>query len=179
MPLPALKLSMAASFCANPCKLVRHITFTTTKISSPKLSNSRWRIAPCAHLSLSAHVSVLPCNNLDHRLRFTCRKICLSSSPNRSSTNKAGLNPNPDPNLSSGSGIVADMGSENEKAANNDWYYNQQPSSSSSPSMQQQPASSKLLTLPTILTLGRVAAVPLLICSMFSFSSFFDVVSIN
>lgn len=37
------------------------------------------------------------------------------------------------------------------------------------PSVQDSQLQSKLLTLPTILTLGRVAAVPLLVASMFIF----------
>ena len=63
---------------------------------------------------------------------------------------------------------MADMGSENQDAAV-EWSENHR----SSQRKQSQPApaspSSKLLTLPTVLTLGRVAAVPLLIGSMSDF----------
>lgn len=56
---------------------------------------------------------------------------------------------------------------DNDKAINGGWYCDQTPSASPSPSMQQHQLSNKFLTLPTILTLGRVAAVPLLIYTFY------------
>lgn len=70
------------------------------------------------------------------------------------------------------------MGSE-DKVDEIDWYENNNLSSRNqppSPSLQnhhkQQDSYNKLLTLPTVLTLGRVAAVPLLISSTFHFLDF-------
>lgn len=80
---------------------------------------------------------------------------------------------------SAGSEIVADMGSES-KDHNNGWYEeNDFRSDIQSPLMHQhEPQRSKLLTLPTILTLARVAAVPIFVCSMlfdYAFTCFFFV----
>ncbi|XP_022139277.1 CDP-diacylglycerol--glycerol-3-phosphate 3-phosphatidyltransferase 2 [Momordica charantia] len=69
---------------------------------------------------------------------------------------------------SAGSEIVADMGSES-KDHNNGWYEeNDFRSDIQSPLMHQhEPQRSKLLTLPTILTLARVAAVPIFVCTFY------------
>ncbi|CAI0442934.1 unnamed protein product [Linum tenue] len=89
----------------------------------------------------------------------------------------AGSDSSSSPSSPSGSGgvIAEDMGSDNKAAADGvEWYpagdgvngLDPRPSSSSSPSpdrRKQEECSSKFLTLPTILTLGRVASVPLLI----------------
>jgi len=66
------------------------------------------------------------------------------------------------------------MGAENKIDGDVDWHKNdrQNQPPSVSPSMQNH--DSKLLTLPTILTLGRVAAVPLLVASTHRFSFFFS-----
>ncbi|CAL1387180.1 unnamed protein product [Linum trigynum] len=88
----------------------------------------------------------------------------------------AGSDSSSSPSSPSGSGgvIAEDMGSDNKAAADGvEWYpagdgvngLDPRPSSSSpSPDRRkQEECSSKFLTLPTILTLGRVASVPLLI----------------
>ncbi|XP_044461473.1 CDP-diacylglycerol--glycerol-3-phosphate 3-phosphatidyltransferase 2 [Mangifera indica] len=159
---------MASPFSTNPYRLARHVTTTTPPLPPTPYTNW-WRIAPCAHFSPAAHVSSLPNNNNNLPLlfpMFSCRKTCFSSSaPTPSSSlNKAGFSgSNLNPSPPSGWGIVADMDPDNDKTANGgDWYDNSTPSTSM-PQQQQQPQSSKVLTLPTILTLGRVAAVPLLI----------------
>jgi hypothetical protein len=71
---------------------------------------------------------------------------------------------------------MSDMGSEN-KIDDVGWYNHdsQDQPLSTSPSMQihnQQQQHSKFLTLPTVLTLGRVAAVPLLVASTHRFVFF-------
>ncbi|XP_031250100.1 CDP-diacylglycerol--glycerol-3-phosphate 3-phosphatidyltransferase 2 [Pistacia vera] len=168
-----LKLTMASPFSTNPYKLVRHIT--TAAPPPPPIPYTRtnwWRITPCAHSPFAAHVSSLPNYNKNLPVLFTMirgSKTCFSSTPTPSSSpfNKAGFsgsNLNPIP--PSGSDIVTDMDPDNEKTVNGgDWYGNTTPSPSMPHQQQQQqpPPSSKVLTLPTILTLGRVAAVPLLI----------------
>ncbi|KAJ0044613.1 hypothetical protein Pint_06155 [Pistacia integerrima] len=166
-----LKLTMASPFSTNPYKLVRHIT--TAAPPPPPIPYTRtnwWRITPCAHSPSAAHVSSLPNYNKNLPVLFTMirgRKTCFSSTPTPSSSpfNKAGFsgsNLNPIP--PSGSDIVTDMDPDNEKSVNGgDWYGNPTPSPSMPHQQQQPPPSSKVLTLPTILTLGRVAAVPLLI----------------
>lgn len=83
-----------------------------------------------------------------------------------------------------GSGLFGEMGSETNNNNNNqrDFLNNGVSVSSGlikqnnlnlkdreSPSKQPRHQSTKLLTLPTILTIGRVAAVPLLVCSKFRF----------
>lgn len=104
---------------------------------------------------------------------FRGRKTRFSSSTPAPSPplNKAGFpGSNLNPNHPSGSGAVADMDPDNDKTVHGgDWYGKPTPSPSLHQRQQQQPPSSKLLTLPTILTLGRVAAVPLLIGSTFFF----------
>ncbi|XP_022942882.1 CDP-diacylglycerol--glycerol-3-phosphate 3-phosphatidyltransferase 2-like [Cucurbita moschata] len=68
---------------------------------------------------------------------------------------------------SAGSEFVANMGSES-KDHNNGWYQDDLDSQSQSPLMHQhEPQRSKLLTLPTILTLARVAAVPIFVCTFY------------
>ncbi|GAV63727.1 CDP-OH_P_transf domain-containing protein [Cephalotus follicularis] len=62
------------------------------------------------------------------------------------------------------SGLESDMGSGNANSGNGGvWYHNDHNSLRQNQSSSTSPSSSKILTLPTILTLGRVAAVPLLI----------------
>ncbi|KAL6326384.1 hypothetical protein AAG906_008246 [Vitis piasezkii] len=172
--MSALKLSMVASIYGKPyTKLDRWArtiappatatnTITTTPIAVKKSSLSQnraterlsrtdgWRIMPCAHLAASAHDK-----GSSRNLGFRCAHRSLSSSP---------------PNFSSSSehrgegsgGNVADMGSESQDAAV-DWSENHRSSQRKQPQPPPVSSSSKLLTLPTVLTLGRVAAVPLLI----------------
>ncbi|KAL5800146.1 hypothetical protein ACOSQ4_033030 [Xanthoceras sorbifolium] len=183
MARSGLKLSMAASmYRTSPYKMVRHVTTLTSptnlSILLPLPQNiSGWRITPCALLPSLAHVSSPPHNKnllVSSSLpfsRFRARNNRFSSSsssnntPASSSEDRVGLSgSDPDHDPSSGPVIVDDMISEdntNSKAVNDDWYPAQPPS------MQQQQSSSKLLTLPTILTLGRVAAVPLLISTFY------------
>ena len=178
--MSALKLSMVASIYGKPyTKLDRWArtiappatatnTITTTPIAVKKSSLSQnraterlsrtdgWRIMPCAHLAASAHDK-----GSSRNLGFRCAHRSLSSSP---------------PNFSSSSehrgegsgGNVADMGSESQDAAV-DWSENHRSSQRKQPQPPPVSSSSKLLTLPTVLTLGRVAAVPLLIGSMSGF----------
>jgi hypothetical protein len=128
----------------------------------PVIYKHGWRIAPCAPLTPSAHDKELPkvlgFRGLHH-------KHCLASSSGTSSSEeKEGFS-------GSGSGIVADMGSESKK---NHHDLVQSPSSMQNQQNQQkrQQRPSKLLTLPTMLTLARVAAVPLLVSSMCIFFFF-------
>ena len=66
--------------------------------------------------------------------------------------------------------LMADMGSENHKG--HEWF-----DSKLYPDHNPPHQSTKLLTLPTILTLGRVAAVPLLISSTFRFRHHINLIS--
>ena len=119
----------------------------------PVIYKHGWRIAPCAPLTPAAHdkehPKVLGFRGLHH-------KHCLAfSSGTSSSEEKEGFS-------SSGSGLVADMGSESKK----DHHDLVQSPSSMQNQQKRQHQPPKLLTLPTILTLGRVAAVPVLVSSM-------------
>lgn len=114
----------------------------------------RWRIASCAPFTLLAHdkrhPKALGFRGLHH-------KHCLAfSSGTSSSEEKEGFS-------GSGSGLVVDMGSETKKD-HHDLFQSPSPMQNQQ-KQQQQP--SKVLTLPTILTLGRVAAVPLLVFSFY------------
>ncbi|KAJ7976248.1 CDP-diacylglycerol--glycerol-3-phosphate 3-phosphatidyltransferase [Quillaja saponaria] len=119
-----------------------------------------WRITPCAHLFPQAHVRALSKNlgfsiGAPHKSSpFSCARSLSSSSEEKSGVSGSGS--------SFRFGLVADMGSEGtHECSDNNTLRNQ----SSSPLMQNQHQSSKLLTLPTILTLGRVAAVPILVAN--------------
>lgn len=186
--MSALKLSVAASFYAKPYtkvdRWVRTITPSTTTAAATSSSSiltiavnksslsqnsstdrlswkDGWRIMPCAHLGPSAHDKPTS-RNLG--FRGPHRSISFSP-PNFSSSSSS------DYRGEGSGGNVADMGSETQDAAV-EWSENHR---SSSQRKQSQPppasSSSKLLTLPTILTLGRVAAVPLLVGSMSDFFS--------
>ncbi|KAK3232310.1 hypothetical protein Dsin_004191 [Dipteronia sinensis] len=180
-------------YTTSPYKTTRHVTSPTnlsTILLLPQTQNkiSGWRITPCALLHPLAHVSshpfnknlpvsssTLPFTNTRSRPRNIRFSSFFSSSPPSSSSSCSsttsssednigfsGSDPDHDP--SPGPVIVDDMKSEdNNKVVKDDWYYDQPPTTTTLPSMQQQQSSAKLLTLPTILTLGRVAAVPLLI----------------
>lgn len=103
-----------------------------------------------------------------HHHRHSSFSVPSSSSESSSSSSSSDSPPSAE---DTGGGFVADMGSESK---GQDWYGNglcQNHNQTISPLQHhhhQQQNSSKLLTLPTILTLGRVAAVPLLISSMFN-----------
>ncbi|OAY38749.1 CDP-diacylglycerol--glycerol-3-phosphate 3-phosphatidyltransferase 2 [Manihot esculenta] len=161
--------------------------FATLYTYSPSLSlalnshRSDWRrLTPCASFASNSSCYNSNDNNLlgfafsgqKHFSLFHCH--CSSSS---SSAPKTGGFSGSD-SSSTGSGL-ADMGSEN-KVDVVDWHQNNHlngrnhplsASPSRSPSLQnchkQQDSYYKLLTLPTILTLGRVAAVPLLVSTFY------------
>ncbi|KAI8029535.1 hypothetical protein LOK49_LG01G00600 [Camellia lanceoleosa] len=106
-------------------------------ITKQRCSAAGWRITPCAPLSLPAHDKV-----------FRSQRISKSG----------GF-----------SGVVREMGSENK---GDHWppeetptmaVHNHHRRSQSPPPPEQHPQSAKLLTLPTVLTIGRVAAIPLLV----------------
>ncbi|TYJ37387.1 hypothetical protein E1A91_A05G372300v1 [Gossypium mustelinum] len=148
-----LKLSLAASIYVKPRQWVR--TITTTRPPPPPPPPLRLTRRMTALFSPSTHFSnsLLPKKNLLPLVRFAFPN-CFSSSTN----NKGAIN-------GSGPGsdrILADM----------------DPDSKPSPLIEPQPqmrdpnlpfdnSSSKILTLPTVLTLGRVAAVPLLIFTFY------------
>ncbi|KAJ7971713.1 CDP-diacylglycerol--glycerol-3-phosphate 3-phosphatidyltransferase [Quillaja saponaria] len=156
-------------------------TATTTSLATPRtkpylalhvnrqvisvIREHGWRITPCALLFFPAH-DKSPSKNLGFSFRahrksspFSCARALSSSSEDKSGFSGSGS--------SSRLGLVADMGSEGKEheCFENDVLRHKQ---SSSPLIQNQQQSSKLLTLPTILTLGRVAAVPLLVGTFYS-----------
>ncbi|XP_015877118.2 CDP-diacylglycerol--glycerol-3-phosphate 3-phosphatidyltransferase 2 [Ziziphus jujuba] len=102
-----------------------------------------------------------------HHHRHSSFSVPSSSSESSSSSSSSDSPPSAE---DTGGGFVADMGSESK---GQDWYGNglcQNHNQTISPLQHhhhQQQNSSKLLTLPTILTLGRVAAVPLLISTFY------------
>ncbi|XWS56491.1 hypothetical protein CRYUN_Cryun09bG0089800 [Craigia yunnanensis] len=157
--MSGLKLSLAGSIYVKPSKWVRTITTTTTPAttwSPPSLHLTRHTIGL---FSPSAHVSIplLPYKNLPPVIRFAFPKFpkCFSSSS--SENNKGAFN-------GSGSGpggIVVDMGSDSKTSPLMQHQQEHQPKLSSNNS------SSKILTLPTVLTIGRVAAVPVLIFTFY------------
>ncbi|KDP46136.1 hypothetical protein JCGZ_06647 [Jatropha curcas] len=194
--MAVLKLSTAACFGGKPYKWARTITNTTTTSSSTTTSTSasaspfitphaslfplslalksNWRrITPCAHPAYYNSNN----NNLFLGFAFGGQKrfsFSRNSSSSSSSSNaqKQGEFSGSD-SSSSGSGLVADMGSD-DKVEDVDWYQNhhlngpnKQPPPSSQNHHKQEDSRSKLLTLPTILTLGRVAAVPLLVSTFY------------
>ncbi|GLT66880.1 hypothetical protein SLA2020_392230 [Shorea laevis] len=129
--MSGLKLAIAASIYATPCKWVRTITTTTYRghMIVPRLCVS----FPLSHKNPGFRILLAS---------FPPIRCCSSSG---SSIDKGGF-------PGSRSGLVADMDSDNKP----------------SPQIQQQnQISSKFLTLPTILTLGRVAAVPILISTFY------------
>ncbi|XWS66098.1 hypothetical protein CRYUN_Cryun05aG0171300 [Craigia yunnanensis] len=150
--MSGLKLSLAASIYVKPSKWVR--TITTTTRAPPSLHLIRRTISP---FSPSAQFIIpLPSNkNRPPFIRFTFPK-CFSSSS--SANDKGGFN-----GSGSGSdGIIADMDSDSKTSPLMQQQQEHQPKLSSSNNY-----SSKMLTLPTVLTLGRVAAVPLLIFTFY------------
>ncbi|XP_057480504.1 CDP-diacylglycerol--glycerol-3-phosphate 3-phosphatidyltransferase 2-like [Actinidia eriantha] len=147
--MPSFNLSLVASFYAVPYKLARTITTTTTVaaniIARPKCERTPaawWRITPRAPLGLPAH------DWAPRRKLGFCGQKLFSSSADR------------------------DMGSENK---GDHWPQETPPEPHNQlqrrypppPAEEHQQNSAKLLTLPTILTIGRVAAVPLLVGTFF------------
>ncbi|THG03649.1 hypothetical protein TEA_016029 [Camellia sinensis var. sinensis] len=158
--MPSLKLSMLSSVYALPYKWARTITTTTTtttttssaavtrariqgrsvvlNISHQGIIQAAWRIKPCAPLILPAH------DKAPYRkLGFRGQNSFYSSE---------------DRGVGSG-GVMTDMGSENNgdqwpPEENHNHHHHRQPPPQES---------TKLLTLPTVLTISRVAAVPLLV----------------
>ncbi|KAM7265420.1 hypothetical protein ACFE04_003103 [Oxalis oulophora] len=171
--MAVVKLSTTAASClySRPYKWwSRHITTTTTGTPKPNITSSSssiilrssklgWRLTPCAHLSSSSSNSAYVSNNkstkggLGFNNSYNNKCLCYYS------TNSSSSSSNQSP---TGSGIVADIGS--------DYNHNQTP-----PSMNHDhdrhsdtdTCSSKFLTLPTILTLARVAAVPIIITTFY------------
>ncbi|KAM1125904.1 hypothetical protein ACFX1Q_041175 [Malus domestica] len=136
------------------------------------------RITPCA--PLQPPILPLPLNLAP---RFPKCFSASSSSRSRSNASGGSFEDRGESSGGSGSesgpggvgGLMADMGSENHKGT--DWYDSQlypnqdellSPLTHQQKQQQQQSeSSSKFLTLPTILTLGRVAAVPVLISTFY------------
>lgn len=122
------------------------------------------RITSCAHTLSPAHV-IPPSKTLGFAFWVRHKSPCFSSvrDSSSSSVEKSGVSgssPRPGVVVEMGSGMKDRDGSENEVLLQKERV---------PPSVQDSQLQSKLLTLPTILTLGRVAAVPLLVASMFIF----------
>ncbi|KAI4351205.1 hypothetical protein L6164_005584 [Bauhinia variegata] len=126
------------------------------------MHKERRRIASCAHALSPAHDKA-PSKKLG--FPFCGHYPSSSSSFSFSSVEKSGSSGcgAGSGSVSSRSGLVTDMGSQSKDrdCSENDVLLRKE-----SP-MHDSPESSKLLTLPTILTLGRVAAVPLLVCTFY------------
>ncbi|XP_008233394.1 PREDICTED: CDP-diacylglycerol--glycerol-3-phosphate 3-phosphatidyltransferase 2 [Prunus mume] len=136
------------------------------------------RITPCAPLAHPNHPH--PPHILLQNLGPRFHKCLSVSSRSSSSSSSGGFSEDKGESSGSGSGsepgpaagLMADMGSDNKGT---DWYESQLYQNHDellSPlkqrqQQQQQHSSSKLLTLPTILTLGRVASVPILISTFY------------
>ncbi|OAY45949.1 CDP-diacylglycerol--glycerol-3-phosphate 3-phosphatidyltransferase 2 [Manihot esculenta] len=154
--------------------------FITPHISSPSLNlalnrnRSDWRrLTPCPSFTSNSTYYNSNGNNLlgfafCGQKRFSLFFCNSSSSSNAPKT--GGFSGSDSSSTESG---LVDMGSE-DKVDEIDWYENNNLSSRNqppSPSLQnhhkQQDSYNKLLTLPTVLTLGRVAAVPLLISTFY------------
>ncbi|KAM5556167.1 CDP-diacylglycerol--glycerol-3-phosphate 3-phosphatidyltransferase 2 [Rosa sericea] len=124
-----------------------------TQNQNQNLKHKWWRITPSSTLLLGP--------------RFRGPHKCLSISPSSSSSSDSGGR-----SENQGEGLMADMGSQNHKG--HEWFDSKlypdkdgllspNHDGQSTPPHQ----SPKLLTLPTILTLGRVAAVPVLISTFY------------
>lgn len=126
----------------------------------PAIYKHGWRIAPCAPFTPSAHDKRGPKAigfrgvHQKHSPAFSLRSY--------SSEEKRGFSASG--SGSSESGLVADMDAESKDR--HDLFQSPSSMQNQQQQKQQQQHTSKLLTLPTILTLGRVASVPLLISSM-------------
>lgn len=130
-------------------------------------------ITPRAPPSQLAYVRASPSVNKSEFLGFRFRGHKCFSSFSPSSASVSPDNNKAEASGSEGSGIVVAMGVGQEngvKADHDDWYDDddrQDQQMQQHRQEQQSQSSSKFITLPTVLTLGRVAAVPLLIASMF------------
>ncbi|XP_022765285.1 CDP-diacylglycerol--glycerol-3-phosphate 3-phosphatidyltransferase 2-like [Durio zibethinus] len=145
-----LKLSLAASIYVKPSKLVRTITTTTaTTRAPPSLQLTRRMIAP---FSPSAQFSI-PNKNLLPFSRFAFPNCFSSSANNKGAFNESGSGSN---------GIIVDMDSDSKTSPLVQQQEEHHPKLSSPNN-----SSSQILTLPTVLTLGRVAAVPLLVFTFY------------
>ncbi|CAK9155101.1 unnamed protein product [Ilex paraguariensis] len=175
--MPALKLTIIASIYATPNKLNKWLrtkaTPTVTAIATIKTTSSNttigrsskylvawtsgWRISPGAPLIPQAHDKVLY-----RKLGFRGQKYFYSSEDK--------------------GGVVSDMGSENKDdqwfdsavsptsplpPQNQNHHHHRQKAPPPPTSPSKEPQSAKLLTLPTILTIGRVAAIPILVSTFY------------
>lgn len=169
--MSTLKFSIAASICGKPYKFARTVSTASavkrrrTEVSvGPRGDKDRvftafndlrwWRITPCAHPLTTAHDNKKSLTLYRYFGAHKCFSFA-SHSPGSSEEKETGSG------SGSGSGWD-DMGAENK---GNDWHENVRDLSNQ---QRRESQSSKLLTLPTILTLGRVAAVPLLIICAFT-----------
>lgn len=128
-----------------------------------------WRITPCAHGLYPAHDNPPSSKTLGfafwvHRHKspsFSFVRCSSSSSVEKSGVSGSGSS-------SSRSGFVTEMGSDlkDRDGSQNEALLQKK---RLPPSVEDSQQHSKLLTLPTILTLGRVAAVPLLVASTLLF----------
>ncbi|EEF37302.1 CDP-diacylglycerol--glycerol-3-phosphate 3-phosphatidyltransferase 2 [Ricinus communis] len=187
--MAVMKLSTAASFCGKPYKWARTVTSTTTSTaatfiatqhssslslsitttSSLNSNTTNWRtITPYAHLSYNSNninANLLGFSFRGHKRFsiFSNNSTSASSSSSSSSSSKFSGSDS----SSAGSGLVADMGSESKIDTVDNNNINNNSHLNGQNHKQQQDSYSKLLTLPTILTLGRVAAVPLLVSTFY------------
>ncbi|KAJ6322874.1 hypothetical protein OIU77_012668 [Salix suchowensis] len=185
--MPTLKLSVAVSLFHH--KKIAHTTTTTTNptpfltplsLSPPLNSDKSLRtLTPCAHLPSNKnnkntpyyyHYNIASYNNnksSENFLGAAFRGSLLFPSRNSRSSTRFSRPDSPPSASSPGSGFVSDMGAENKIDGDVDWDKNDRQNQPPSmlPSMQNH--NPKLLTLPTILTLVRVAAVPLLVASFY------------
>ncbi|ESQ52608.1 hypothetical protein EUTSA_v10016968mg [Eutrema salsugineum] len=132
--------------------------------------NLRRTLRPCAPFSFPAHLSrssrsIITSRYSSHRaLRFQIQRchyrLSSFSSSSSSSSEKGG------PSSSTRSGLVSGMGQDDAVTADRNSFSGHgelDDEDNSSPPQ----SSSKVLTLPTVLTLGRVAAVPLLVATFY------------
>ncbi|VVB02690.1 unnamed protein product [Arabis nemorensis] len=134
--------------------------------------NLRRTLRPCAPFSYPAHLSrtsrsciiASPYSShtaLGFRIqRCSHRLSCFSSS---SSEKRGGSPPS-----SIRSSLVSGMGQDHAVTANRNSFNGQSQLDGGEDSSPPPQSSSKLLTLPTVLTLGRVAAVPLLVATFYA-----------
>ncbi|KAG6619022.1 hypothetical protein I3842_Q112500 [Carya illinoinensis] len=127
----------------------------------PAIYKCGWRIAPCAPFTPSAHDKLAP-KAIGFRGVHQKHSPALSLRSN-SSEEKGGFSASG--SGSSESGLVADMGTESQDR--HDLFQSPPSMQNQQQQKEQQQHTSKLLTLPTILTLGRVASVPLLVSAFY------------
>ncbi|XP_062092802.1 CDP-diacylglycerol--glycerol-3-phosphate 3-phosphatidyltransferase 1, chloroplastic-like [Humulus lupulus] len=132
---------------------------------------NQWRISPSYPCAPSAHDS----KSSPQSLGFSFHHKCFSLFPSSSSSSISSGSTSEDDikqgfsgssSFESGSEVLySEMGSEDKDHHRQDWSAGE--SNGKQSQQQQQRLSNKFLTLPTILTLGRVAAVPLLISTFY------------